>query len=94
MSKSHGITCKKCGVTGLAWATAKSGKHYLAHVIRRANVSDEFIPHFKSCVGSVNAERAARNEAILAERAEREAKLQAMFAAGDYEGMQRLVNGG
>jgi hypothetical protein len=76
MSKSHGITCKKCGGTGLVWATAKSGKHYLAHVIRRANVSDEFIPHFKSCAGA----NAARDAKVLAD----EADYRALIQSGEY----------
>ena len=91
--------CRDCGTTDVEWRQNKAGKWYLAdlqHGIRGSVYSDG--PHYRACTAKgPKADHlraiAEHNARIEAERADREAKLRAMFDAGDYEGMKRLVEG-
>lgn len=81
-ANTNGVTCKKCGQTGLVWKEGKSGKFYLAHVTRRANVSDSFIPHFKSC-SVANAERDSK---VLADEQEYNAEVREFMVWDSIQG--------
>jgi hypothetical protein len=86
MTNTRAPKCNNCGSTNVEWRQSRAGKWYLAQLndgIRGSVYSSG--PHYTVCA------RILATKEHNAKIAEREAKLQAMFAAGDYAGMQAMM---